>query len=146
MNTPEEDNEHGRPWCAEELRHKSWEDLHALWWVCCKERNRIVTEAYERNRVDAGYGDYESKRRDIAVRRTQRAIKQVLTERYYSWRDAEVVARNDPEIDFSGNGPLFTPSEFVDEDIPGDLTAESNVKPVQIEEGVKPEQRTMPSV
>ncbi|OBT52028.1 hypothetical protein VE04_07427 [Pseudogymnoascus sp. 24MN13] len=110
MNTPEEDNSHGRPWSAEELRHKSWEDLHSLWWVCCKERNRIATETHERERLDAGYGDYEAKARDVAVRRTQRAIKQVLTERYYSWEDARKLAAGDPEVDLSGEGPAHTPS------------------------------------
>jgi large subunit ribosomal protein L47 len=67
MNTPEEDAEHGRSWSVEELRGKSWEDLHALWWVCAKERNRIATESYERKRIDAGYGDFESTFRDRTV-------------------------------------------------------------------------------
>ena len=67
MNTPEEDDAHGRPWTVEELRSKSWEDLHGLWWVCAKERNCIATEKYERERLNAGYGEFESKDRDMAV-------------------------------------------------------------------------------
>lgn len=53
---------------------------------------------------------------ELQVRRTQRAIKQVLTERYYSWEDARKLAVNDPEVDLSGDGPAYTPSEEVFED------------------------------
>ncbi|KAH8592905.1 mitochondrial 39-S ribosomal protein L47 (MRP-L47)-domain-containing protein, partial [Bisporella sp. PMI_857] len=112
MNTPEEDNEFGRPWSVDELRLKSWEDLHRLWWVCCKERNRIATERYERDRLEAGYGDHESKEREQAVKRTQRAIKHTLTERWYAWKDAQEVAKSDVEIDLSGNGPAYNPRAF----------------------------------
>jgi large subunit ribosomal protein L47 len=67
MNTPEEDDAHGRAWSVEELRCKSWEDLHSLYWICTKERNRIATESYERERLEAGYGARESKIRDFVV-------------------------------------------------------------------------------
>jgi len=45
-----------------------------------------------------------------------RGIKQALTERYYSWRDAEEVAQNDPEVNLSGEGQAYMPVDFIEED------------------------------
>ncbi|KAL8632199.1 hypothetical protein Q9189_002109 [Teloschistes chrysophthalmus] len=99
LNTPEEHTAFGRPWVVEELRHKSWEDLHCLWWTCCKERNILATQSYERKRLEAGYGEAEIRDRDSAVRKTMKAIKHALTERYYAFEDARRVAVDDPEVD-----------------------------------------------
>ena len=53
----------GRAWTAEELRHKSWEDIQKLWWVCVKERNIMDTQKLERERLKPGYGEFESNAR-----------------------------------------------------------------------------------
>ncbi|KAI9792219.1 MAG: 54S ribosomal protein L4 mitochondrial [Candelina submexicana] len=98
LSTPEESAEHGRSWTVEELRNKSWEDLHSLWWVCAKERNRLHTQIFERKRLKAGYGEFEEREREKAVRMTQRAIKHVLTERQYAWMDAIKITRDDPKL------------------------------------------------
>ncbi|EEP77415.1 conserved hypothetical protein [Uncinocarpus reesii 1704] len=86
--TPEDEYAHGRAWTIQELRQKSWDDLHCLWWVTVRERNRIATSSYERKRLAAGYGDFESENRDKTVRTTQHAIKHVLRERWYAWNEA----------------------------------------------------------
>jgi large subunit ribosomal protein L47 len=67
MTSPEDLTEHGRAWTVEELQKKTWFDLHDIWWSCVKERNWLATEANERQRTEAGYGDYEGQQRAKAV-------------------------------------------------------------------------------
>ncbi|KAJ5510113.1 Ribosomal protein L47 mitochondrial [Penicillium expansum] len=88
LPTPSYDNTHGRQWGIQELRERSWEDLHGLWHVCVRERNRIATSDFERERIQAGYGGFESQERDKVIRSTMKNIKHVLRERWYAWEDA----------------------------------------------------------
>ncbi|KAK7981909.1 50s ribosomal protein l4 [Apiospora saccharicola] len=117
LPTPEEDSQHGRAWIVEELRHKSWEDLHRLWWVCVKERNRIATATRERRRLKFVAGEDQSKARNYEIWKTMKAIKHTLTERYYAWEDARDLAEKDPEIDMSGEGNPYTPRDYLEEDM-----------------------------
>lgn len=74
VNTPAKDSEHGRAWTVEELRAKSWDDLHKLWWVCVKERNRISTASWEREKSELGFGDAEAAGRDRVVSPSLRSL------------------------------------------------------------------------
>ncbi|KAG6002875.1 hypothetical protein E4U43_001023 [Claviceps pusilla] len=115
--TPKETEEHGRAWTVEELRKKSWEDLHSLWWVCCKERNMLATSKVELAKGKLGFGEKELEARDEEVMKTMRAIKHALTERYYTWQDAVDVAMADPEIDMlAEDGQVYKPGAY-EEDI-----------------------------
>ncbi|KAH8173070.1 mitochondrial 39-S ribosomal protein l47 (MRP-L47) domain-containing protein [Sarocladium implicatum] len=114
--TPSETEEHGRAWTVEELRRKSWEDLHSLWWVCVRERNMLATSKTELNKTRLGFGEREFELRDIEVRKTMRAIKHALTERQYTWEDAVEVAKSDPEIQITEDNRItYQPSAYEEE-------------------------------
>lgn len=113
-NGPVADRDTGRAWTVGELRTRDWDALHQLWWICVKERNRLATEKIERKRLNAGYGDFENQERDKTVQETMQAILDSLAERRQAYREALVLAQNDPDIDFSKTGlPRYTTPPYV---------------------------------
>ena len=68
----------GRPWSVKELRRKSYEDLHKLWYVLYKERNMLLTEQQLSRRRQLIFPQPE---RFKKVQKSMGAIKQVLGER-----------------------------------------------------------------
>eukprot|EP00904_Undaria_pinnatifida_P013989 jgi/Undpi1/9720/HiC_scaffold_27.g12176.m1 len=68
----------GRHWTVPELRRKSFEDLHKLWFVLYKEKNMLMSELAltRRSKVPIPAGDRRQK-----VKRSMKAIKVVVGER-----------------------------------------------------------------
>ncbi|KAF2763004.1 MRP-L47-domain-containing protein [Pseudovirgaria hyperparasitica] len=95
---PHEDHAHGNPWHPDQLRIKSFDDMHKIWWMCVKDLNRMATEEGERLRLNLQFGDKEMRERQIHVRRTMSNIKQVLRERHYSWLEAKELVRQNPAL------------------------------------------------
>mmetsp|Transcript_23389 Transcript_23389/g.55436 ORF Transcript_23389/g.55436 Transcript_23389/m.55436 type:complete len:225 (+) Transcript_23389:34-708(+) len=68
----------GRSWSAKELRRKSYDDLHKLWYVLYKERNMLLTEKQLSRRRQLVFPQPE---RLYKVQKSMGAIRQVLGER-----------------------------------------------------------------
>jgi large subunit ribosomal protein L47 len=86
----------GRAWLARELRAKSWDDLHALWFVLLKERSRLASErAAARARKEA----MRDPTRLTKVRKSMGRIKAVLGERLGEHEEPEVRMRLKAFID-----------------------------------------------
>ncbi|KAK3075730.1 54S ribosomal protein L4 mitochondrial [Teratosphaeriaceae sp. CCFEE 6253] len=133
--TPEELNSHGRAWTPQELRQKDWDDLHRLWWTCCIERNRLMTGDVERKRLGGRrgmYGDYESGERMKEVKGTMKAVKFVLTERWYTWENARVEGMKDEEVDLYadvGQGErAYLPREEGEDEMTASLGTEDDAR------------------
>ncbi|XP_021891879.1 39S ribosomal protein L47, mitochondrial-like [Carica papaya] len=69
---------YGRSWKASELRLKSWEDLHKLWYVLLKEKNMLMTQ---RQMLHSQNLRFPNPERIPKVRKSMCRIKHVLTER-----------------------------------------------------------------
>mmetsp|Transcript_1281 Transcript_1281/g.3378 ORF Transcript_1281/g.3378 Transcript_1281/m.3378 type:complete len:170 (+) Transcript_1281:202-711(+) len=68
----------GRSWSVKELRRKSYEDLHKLWYVLYMERNMLLTERQLSRRRQLIFPQPERMKK---VRKSMQAIRQVLGER-----------------------------------------------------------------
>ena len=68
---------------------------------------------------------------------TQRAIKHALTERYYAWQEAEMLAKKDPEITLTANSVEYRDSEYMEED---NSVAEDGAEEVDEEVIIRPEE------
>lgn len=77
-----------RSWRASELRLKSFEDLHTLWFILLRERNLLSTQLEESRRlgVDIQQSTRVNERR-YRVRKSMSRIKFVLSERHHSIRE-----------------------------------------------------------
>ena len=68
----------GRAWAARDLRHKSFDDLHKLWFVLLKEKNMLLTVKHDAKRTGS---TMPAKDRLRKVRNGMAAIKTVIGER-----------------------------------------------------------------
>jgi len=135
LTLPKDLNEHGRAWTKKELRIKSVDDMHILWWKCHLELNRLATETHERIRLEPGYGKYELEKRRDTIKDTQMAIRETLQERYEAYQEArEIINKDqDPDITIDDNGQPVRRIEYDPYDVE---ETEDKVQPM-----TRPQQR-----
>lgn len=68
----------GRAWTAAELRLKSFNDLHCLWFMCIKERNMLLTERLYYKQIGQSQPDPHRLKK---IKATMARIRAVLGER-----------------------------------------------------------------
>ncbi|WBW74670.1 mitochondrial ribosomal protein subunit L29 [Schizosaccharomyces osmophilus] len=96
LSPPDEETKFGRSWTAEELRWKSFDDLHGLWYNCLRERNLLLTQTTEMKRIRLTVPDH-SKDRVKTVNKTMATIKFVLWERERAFQAAKDLEKKAPK-------------------------------------------------
>ncbi|KIK52047.1 hypothetical protein GYMLUDRAFT_208245 [Collybiopsis luxurians FD-317 M1] len=82
----------GRSWKASELRLKSFEDLHVLWYILLRERNLLATQQEEVRRLGALRLLQIFNRRTRMCRKSMARIKYVMNERRLAYEGAVKLA------------------------------------------------------
>lgn len=90
LRSYEELDSAGRPWSVPELRRKSFDDLHSLWYTCLKERNVLAREIQVLH-ADTGQPDQQFMNASDRVRETMWRIRHVLSERAHAQEQARHV-------------------------------------------------------
>lgn len=115
LRQPAEIQSSGRSWSIPELRRKSFNDLHCLWYVCLRERNVLAREGRLLNSLDANSQQLYEEQSD-KVRQTMWRIKHVLSERQYSFENAQKEFKKSKKAYLSEVQQAFlesTPEEMV---------------------------------
>lgn len=86
----------GRAWKAIELRLKSNEDLHRLWYVCLKEKNMLLADKVLHDRYNRSYRNkHRISKVDLTMKRIQVVMKerQVVRDNYRKQLEEEYVEK-----------------------------------------------------
>ncbi|KAF8928183.1 54S ribosomal protein L4 mitochondrial [Haplosporangium bisporale] len=110
---PTEKSWTGRAWRASELRVKSFDDLHKLWYVLLKERNErnvLAAQKEEARRFHISKQYFSNKGRQVKCQKSMARIKFVLNERRLAWVEASKLQRLSNAQESAVNTKISTPS------------------------------------
>ncbi|KAF9214298.1 54S ribosomal protein L4 mitochondrial [Podila verticillata] len=107
---PTEKSWTGRAWRASELRVKSFDDLHKLWYVLLKERNVLAAQKEEARRFHISKQYFSNKGRQVKCQKSMARIKFVLNERRLAWVEASKLQRLSNAQESAVNTKISTPS------------------------------------
>ncbi|GAA5829468.1 hypothetical protein JCM5353_001345 [Sporobolomyces roseus] len=103
LEVPDKRNDYtSRSWTSFELRRKSFEELHALWYVLLRERNVLLTQREEarRLRVDlTGFTAVPEKLR--MCQKSMARVKQTISERRHAALEAAEILRSEGNVEGS---------------------------------------------
>jgi len=99
----------GRAWTVADLRRKSFDDLHKLWYVLYKERNLLLTER-EKTRRGLRPMLKPDENRYIKVKKSMAGIKVVINERKRIQKELIDSAPAPASVSASASAPTPAPA------------------------------------